>query len=185
MTFSAIRLNDTDRRTSRNVRIAMLMVLSLCDITGNWSRPYEDAGYSVVRVDLKTDDDVRLLRYISTPVHGILAAPPCTAFAASGARWWQDKGEVALLEGLAVVDACLRAVALYSPNFWALENPVGRLRDYLGEPRYAFDPFEFGDPYSKRTQLWGRFNYPQKDIVACTEGSKMHPHEFFLAGAAQ
>lgn len=136
------------------------MILSLCDYTGNWSRPYEEAGYAVVRVDLQHGQDVRLLRHVAAPVHGILAAPPCTHFARSGARLWAAKGEAAVLEGLAVVDACLRAVAIHAPTWWALENPIGRLKDYLGPPVFKCDPCDFGDPWTKRTWLWGRFAPP-------------------------
>ena len=38
----------------------MLTILSLCDFTGEWSRPYREAGYDVRQVDIKHDDDVRL-----------------------------------------------------------------------------------------------------------------------------
>lgn len=61
------------------------VILSLCDATGNWSRPYEEAGYRVIRVDLSCGDDVRHMRYPGK-VHGILAAPPCRVFASSGGR---------------------------------------------------------------------------------------------------
>jgi hypothetical protein len=135
-------------------------ILSLCDRTGNWSRPYEEAGYRVVRVDLARGGDVRLLRHLGEPVHGILAAPPCDHFARSGARWWAEKGEAALLDGLAIADACLRTVAIYRPVWWALENPIGRLQDYLGPPAWKFDPHQFGDPWTKRTWLWGHFTPP-------------------------
>lgn len=138
----------------------MPTILSLCDLTGNWSRPYEEAGYRVVRVDLGRGEDVRLLRRLDEPVHGILAAPPCTHFARSGAWKWAEKGEPAILEGLAIVDACLRAVAIYRPAWWALENPIGRLQDYLGPPAWKFDPHQFGDNFSKRTWLWGHFTPP-------------------------
>lgn len=150
------------------------VILSLCDYTGNWSRPYEEKGYDVIRVDLQAGTDVRLMEHIAIPVRGILAAPPCTAFAGSGARWWAGKGEQAVLDGLAIVDACLRAVAIYRPAWWALENPVGRLRRWLGPPRYSFHPCEHGDPYTKKTLLWGEFNLPARVHVAATEGSKMH-----------
>lgn len=33
----------------------MLTVLSLFDFTGNWSRPYRDAGYDVRQVDLRVE----------------------------------------------------------------------------------------------------------------------------------
>jgi hypothetical protein len=136
------------------------LILSLCDFTGNWSEPYAKAGYEVVRVDLQTGQDVRLLRHIPGPVHGILAAPPCTHFSRAGARFWEAKGEQAILDGLAIVDACLRAVAIYRPVWWVLENPIGRLKDYLGPPAWKFDPYQFGDPWTKRTWLWGHFTPP-------------------------
>lgn len=157
------------------------LILSLCDFTGAWSQPYADAGYDVRRVDIKHGQDVRLFECMDTPpVHGILAAPPCDHFAGSGARWWNGKGEKALLEGLSIVDACLRIIAVHRPVWWALENPVGRLRRYLGSPTFAFDPCDFGDPYTKRTQLWGDFTPPAplfsetaRRPVEPTEGSKM------------
>ena len=161
----------------------MLMgtILSLCDFTGNWSRPYELAGYQVIRIDLQNGQDVRLLQHIDEPVHGILAAPPCDHFALSGARWWEGKGEGKLIDGLAVVDACLRQIAIHRPEWWALENPVGRLRNYLGPPKWKFNPCEFGDPYKKKTLLWGHFTPPvpiisitARNPVEASLGSMMH-----------
>ena len=147
----------------------MRLILSLCDYSGRWPSFYTPGdGYIVRRVDVKHGDDVRLAEFINAPVHGILAAPPCTAFAGSGAQYWPAKdasGET--LDGLALVDACLRAVAIYRPAWWALENPVGRLRRWLGPPSLKFDPCDFAgwgdesDRYTKRTLLWGRFTAPE------------------------
>jgi hypothetical protein len=147
------------------------IIIDLCGGTGAWSRPYAEAGYDV-RVITLPEHDVRLY----TPpenVYGILAAPPCTEFAGSGARWWKQKGEAVLLEGLSVVDACLRIITVCQPAFWALENPVGRLTRYIGKPTMYFHPCDFGDPYTKKTCLWGRFNPPTKKPVEPTEGSKL------------
>jgi len=152
----------------------MMTVLSLCDYTGAWSQPYVDAGYDVVRVDIKRGQDVRLFEALPFPVRGVLAAPPCTEFASSGARWWAAKGEQSLLDALAIADACMRIIAVHQPQWWALENPIGRLRKYLGTPRMAFDPADYGDPYTKRTQLWGHFREPVMCRVEPVEGSKMH-----------
>lgn len=156
-------------------------ILSLCDHTGNWSRPYELAGYQVIRVDLQDGRDARTIEWINEPIHGILCAPPCDHFALSGARWWKGKGDSAILEGLQVVDACLRAVAIYRPQWWALENPVGRLKRWLGPAKWSFNPCQFGDPYTKRTLLWGHFTPPlpiysatARNVVEPTLGSKMH-----------
>ncbi len=44
------------------------------------------------------------------------------------------------------------------PHFWALENPVGRLPRYIGKYRYTFQPYEYGDPWTKRTCIWGNHN---------------------------
>jgi hypothetical protein len=136
-------------------------ILSLCDYSGVWSQPYVDAGYDVTRVDLQHGQDVRLLEYPGE-VYGILAAPPCTKFCRPGARLWKQWGDAGIIEGLQLVDACLRFVAICRPKFWALENPPGRLHKYLGPPTLSFHPFDFGDPYTKHTYLWGRFTIPVK-----------------------
>ena len=152
----------------------MKTILDLCGGTGAWSKPYKDAGYYIMKVDILDSFDVRLHKQMNIKVRGILAAPPCTHLAGSGARWWEGKGEEALLESLSIVDACLRAVVIYDPVFWALENPVGRLVHYLGKPKMYFNPCDYGDPYTKKTCLWGNFNEPAKNPVEPTEGSKMH-----------
>lgn len=150
------------------------LILSLCDHSGAWSSPYRNAGYEVIQIDLQHGQDVRIIPYIDRPVHGILAAPPCTDFAVSGARWWKKKGERPLLDSLALVDACLRQVAIHKPKFWALENPVGRISAYLGSPTLWFQPCDYGDPYTKKTGLWGMFNNPKKNPVEPTLGSAIH-----------
>ena len=157
---------------------ALKTILSLCDHSGNWPRFYREAGYNVISLDIKNGDDVRLLERKYERVYGILAAPVCTVFASSGARWPRTLDE--MREGLALVDACLRAVVIYRPTlkFWALENPIGTLKRYLGQPRMYFNPSDFGDPYTKRTCLWGDFVIPSSLFVSpqpveATEGSKM------------
>jgi len=153
-------------------------ILSLCDFTGNWSRPYRDAGYNVIQIDAKpgeniTIGDVRLLQKPGEQIYGVLAAPPCTVFANSGARW--PRTDEDMIEGLSIVDACLRIVYATKPTFWALENPVGKLVRYLGKPRMYFDPCDFGDAYTKKTCLWGEFAEPVKTPVeavhVCEQGS--------------
>lgn len=148
------------------------IILDLCGGTGSWSRPYrEDSRYHVIIVDPYSDlessagltvarVDVRLWEPSFAKVQGILAAPPCTTFAGSGARWWEEKGESDLLEGLSVVDACMRLIGILRPEWWALENPVGRLSRFMGPWSHSFHPWQYGDGYQKRTLLWGSFNVP-------------------------
>jgi hypothetical protein len=150
-----------------------LTIISLCDFSGAWSRPYQDAGYTVLQVDVQHGTDVRLFEALRYPVRGVLAAPPCTEFARSGARWWPRKGTKPLLEALAVVDSCCRIILMHRPTWWALENPVGRLNRWLGPPTMYFHPADFGDAWTKRTCLWGNFNPPTKRPVEVTEDSRI------------
>ncbi len=160
-----------------------LTIISLCDFSGAWSKPYADAGYNVRRVDLEgSGEDVRLLHHIEGPVHGLLAAPPGQHLASSVARWWKSKGEEALIEAMSIVDAFLRIVALKHPKFWAIENPIGRLVHHLGAPSLRFDPGDYAafapnpaeEQYTKRTCLWGEFNAPERGALPPVLGSKMH-----------
>ena len=152
----------------------MNKILSLCDYTGTWGGQYEDE-YEVIYVDLQRDPtaNIRLFKKVDD-VHGIIAQPECTEFAGSGARWWEAKGDGPLLDALALVDACIRIVYVHRPIWWVLENPVGRLTRWLGPWSHTYQPSDYGDPYTKRTCLWGEFTMPQKNPVEPTEGSKMH-----------
>lgn len=151
------------------------IILDLCGGTGSWSAPYREAGYDV-RLITMPDEDVRLMQVPDEPIWGILAAPPCTHFAGSGAQYWKAKDEDGrTLEALAVADACLRIIFSCKPKWWALENPVGRLIHYIGRPTMIFNPCDYGDPYTKRTLLWGDFApplpTPVEPIKVCSQGS--------------
>lgn len=150
------------------------IILDLCGGTRAWSEPYARADYDVRVIDISDGQDVRKFTYLDEPVHGVLAAPPCTHLAGSGARWWKGKGDGALLEALSVVDACLRIVVVHRPKWWALENPVGRLTHFLGPPRMYFDPWWFGDGWTKKTALWGEFNVPRLKPVAPEGKNPIH-----------
>lgn len=68
---------------------------------------------------------------------------------------------------------------VHKPVFWALENPIGKMRRYLGSPSFVFNPCDFGDPYTKKTYLWGVFVPPLPLFqslrpVAPVDGSMMH-----------
>jgi site-specific DNA-cytosine methylase len=133
------------------------VILDLCGGTGSWSMPYVAAGYDVRVIDLPSD--VRLMEKPKERVHGILAAPPCTYF--SRMRMCQGRPTAEQFrEGLSVVDACIRLIMVCRPQWWVLENPQGYLQKWLGRPAMKFHPWEFGDPWTKRTWLWGSFTPP-------------------------
>ena len=136
------------------------IILSLCDHSGEWSKPYLEAGYDVRKLDLQAGDDVRLMRHIG-PVYGVLAAPPCTMFCQGSAHLWRKRTDEQMIEALSVVDACLRIAAVSNPVFWAIENSAGQLSKWLGPPAFSFHPYYYGDDWKKLTHLWGKFNPPR------------------------
>lgn len=93
-------------------------------------------------------------------VYGILAAPPCTEFSVLNCKAEPRKRDEAA--GMEIVNACIRIINQCSPVFWALENPRGHLRKYLGVPKLNFQPWYYGDPWTKATDIWGNFNIPQR-----------------------
>lgn len=155
------------------------VILDLCGGTGSWSKPYRDAGYTVHNITLPEYDVTRVhitktsilfegngaknLYVAWNEIHGILAAPPCTMFslARAGAKTPRD-----LAGAMEVVEACLQIVWRARMHqhtklkWWALENPRGLLRQFLGKPAYHFQGWWFGDNIKKPTDLWGYFNEP-------------------------
>jgi len=134
------------------------IILDLCGGTGSWSKPYKDAGYDV-RIITLPDYDVRTYEPPEN-VYGILAAPPCTEFSVLNCiAAPRERNED---EGMEIVNACLDIINKCKPKFWAMENPTGYLRKYIGTPKMSFQPWEFGDAWTKRTDIWGDYNLPLK-----------------------
>lgn len=136
------------------------IILDLCGGTGAWSLPYRNAGYDVRLVTLP-HDDVFSFHPPAEGVYGILAAPPCRHFSLAlvdpNVKEPRNMGI-----GLGPVAHCLRIIweaQLIRPvKFWAMENPVGKLRLFMGTPAMTFDPSDYGARYRKRTDLWGNFS---------------------------
>ncbi len=114
----------------------MKTILSLYDFTGFWSRPYHEAGYNVIQIDIKHGDNIFDLTkawiQMQGPIHGILCAHPCDEFSVSGARWFKGK-DADGTTGKAVkmanhtLDLILHAKQLNPQMWWVWENPVGRI----------------------------------------------------------
>ena len=167
------------------------VVLSLFDLSGSWSRPWEEAGYQVFRFDIQDDPVVGDVHNFSADffgdwfgdfdgcdVYAVLAATPCTDFAVSGARHFAAKDQDGrTTSSVKLVHQTLRVIEYFKPAVWAIENPVGRIERLGGLPpwRLSFDPCHVGDTYTKKTLLWGRMNADLPIApVEPTEGSKMH-----------
>ena len=164
------------QENKREERNSDKIILDLCGGTGSWSRPYKEAGYDVRLVTLP-EHDIRdfyvAVGYIFfkekddelqiplKKIYGVLAAPPCTMFSLARTKAKKSRD---LTEGMEIVRYCLDIIWSIREKqklaFWALENPMGLLRQFLGIPLYTFDPSQFGGDYNKTTDLWGYFKMP-------------------------
>jgi len=142
------------------------IIISLFDHSGTWSIPYAKAGYHVVKVDLC--HGINILKWDFTTVNkgsvrGVLAAPPCTAFSKASSMYWDWYDEIGFTAySCLLVQQALNIIGYHQPDFWALENPTGRIERMCpglrGKRLLSFQPFHFGDPFHKPTLLWGYFN---------------------------
>lgn len=146
------------------------IILDLCGGTGSWSLPYKEAGYEVINVTFPIYNVLHYIDLMPENVYGILAAPPCTMFSMARTTAKTPRDFVGAMK---IVKACLEIIWTARANgglkFWALENPTGYLRQFLGKPALTFHPYEFGDSYKKSTDLWGYFNELKKKPVVLTE----------------
>ncbi len=159
------------------------LIVSLFDYTGEWAKPYIEAGYPVMLWDYKCEgcilqhfswlciriDEAIEAGYIP---YGILSAPPCTDFSSAGAQYWPKKDSKEADEPYApwtiteyseaLVMIVIELKARYPWVFWVIENPPGRLEQRVPElkpyRKMMFSPFHYGDAYTKKTILWGEFN---------------------------
>lgn len=82
----------------------------------------------------------------------VIAFPPCTHLAVSGARWFDEKqrdGRQQMGIGFFLAFTALDHV----PKV-AIENPVGIMSRLYRKPDQIIQPWQFGDPYEKKTCLW-------------------------------
>ena len=145
------------------------IILHLCASKfGSDSLDYKNAGYDVRLITEKVD-----VRGYEPPdnVYGIFANPPCTMFskARTNAKTPRD-----LMQGMELVLACLKIIwkcqskitrdanPVMPLKFWALENPDGYLKWFLGKPAFQYRHKEYGGTLAKTTNLWGMFNQPQR-----------------------
>jgi site-specific DNA-cytosine methylase len=79
----------------------------------------------------------------------MIAHPPCTHLAVSGARWFKDKQQEqkdALDFVRVLLDAPIKHIAL--------ENPVSVISSKIRKPDQIIQPWQFGHGETKKTCLW-------------------------------
>jgi len=138
----------------------MKTILHLCADTGSDSKPYANNGYNVILVGSKIGVENY---HPPKDVYGIFANPPCTEFSIArtgGKARNPEEGMKLVRECQRIIDECKKNGGL---KFWVIENPAtGALRKFLGKPNYAYQPWWYGSPWTKKTALWGEFNTPER-----------------------
>lgn len=170
----------------------MKVLISLFDHSGNHSRPYKENGWIVIQVDIKHGVDILQwdykksieglfgddLKITDNVQFGIIAMPPCTDYALSGARHFATKDKDGRTEYSQLLVSKTKEIIDYVRStgklvFWQLENPMSRihtLNPWLGKPTMKFNPCDYAgyaddpekDRYNKMTWLWGNFKIPDK-----------------------
>ena len=88
----------------------------------------------------------------------ILAFPPCTYLTVTGNRWFnvEKYGEKALkrIKDREEAKDFFMLFAGANCERIAIENPVGVMSSYWRKPDQIINPYEFGDPFEKKTCLW-------------------------------
>lgn len=176
-----------------------MLVLSLYDSTLTALRPWAAEGHRCVAVDVLHPSgwsqfrrtgiqlwggDIRAFPGCDSVPDIVMAWPPCTHLALSGARWWKPKGPEALAEAMELVEAG-RKWCRQAKIGGFIENPVGRLATHWRKPDSYWDPFEYAgypggenDRYRKRTCMWlfGRVVMPDPRPLPICELTRNRIH---------
>ena len=136
-----------------------MRVLVACEESGTVRRAFRKAGQDAYSCDLLPSDDPEY-HYQCDVFHPdvlgggqkwdlMIAHPPCTHLAVSGARWFKDK----LQEQEEALEFVRRLMNAPVPKI-AIENPVSIISSRIRKPDQIVQPWMFGDPFTKTTCLW-------------------------------
>ncbi len=155
-----------------------MRVLVGCEFSGIVRDAFLARGHDAVSCDLLPSE--RPGPHLQCDVRDVLGDgwelavfhPPCTYLSRAGARWWGDpQREAKAREALAFVQTLWAAPI---PRV-AIENPIGRLHRWWRPPDQTIEPWQFGEPYSKRTCLWLRGVPPLMATVVMPEHEPLLP----------
>lgn len=130
-------------------------VLIACEFSGRVRDAFIARGHNAVSCDLLPSErpgphvkgDV--LALLGRDWDLMIAFPPCTHLAVSGARWFKDKKREQA-EALEFVRALMAAPI---PRI-CIENPIGVISSRIRQPDQIIQPWQFGHGETKATCLW-------------------------------
>lgn len=158
-----------------------MRVLVACEFSGVVRNAFHRLGHDAWSCDLLPAEDQSLyhlqqnvLTVLDRGWDLMIAHPPCTHLAVSGARWFKEKA-LEQLQALEFVRTLLDAPV----HRIALENPVSIISSRIRKPDQIIQPWQFGHGETKATCLWLK-NLPKltpTNIVDGREGKvwKMGP----------
>lgn len=134
-----------------------MRVLVACEYSGVVRDAFLNAGHYAMSCDLLPCESTASGDHYQGDVRDILdhdwdlmiAHPPCTHLAVSGARWFKDKlpeQALALEFVRSLLDAPIPRIAL--------ENPVSIISSRIRKPDQIIQPYEHGHEATKTTCLW-------------------------------
>lgn len=133
-----------------------IRVLIACEYSGTVRRAFTSLGHDAWSCDFDPDehkskyhirDDV--LKVARWGWEMMIAFPPCTHLAISGARWFKNKK----YEQEEALDFVRKLMDFSIPHI-AIENPIGVISTKIRKPDQIIHPWQHGDSYSKATCLW-------------------------------
>ena len=101
----------------------------------------------------------------------MIAHPPCTYLAVSGARWFETKQveqRKAIFFFLSLADAPISKICV--------ENPVSIMSTEWGKPDQYIQPWQFGHGETKKTCLWLK-NLPKLTPTKIVKGREARIHK--------
>ncbi len=133
-----------------------MRVLVACEFSGVVRDSFRIIGHDAWSCDiLDTDADSRwhikddVLKHLDEEWDLMVAHPPCTHLAVSGARWFKYK-KVEQIEALDFVRALMDAPI----SKVCVENPVSVISSNIRKPDQIIQPWQFGHGETKATCLW-------------------------------
>lgn len=136
-----------------------MKILIACEYSGVVRDAFRAKGHDAWSCDLlPTEGDptfhyqMNVLKLLNTTMRSwdmMIAFPPCTHLASSGARWFKDK-EMEQLEAIDFVKVLMNQPI---PRI-AIENPIGVLSTKIRKPNQIIQPWMFGHGETKATCLW-------------------------------
>ncbi len=135
-----------------------MKVLVACEFSGVVRKAFSNLGHDAYSCDLLPADDGETVRHFQDDVLRrltwtnwdlIIAHPPCTYLAVSGARWWSERRE----EQEQALDFVFRLRDAPCEKI-AIENPIGLLSSRWRKPDQIIQPWQYGHGEVKATCLW-------------------------------